>query len=337
MPLCAEVAFAPAPAQRRSRRTRRSRSLESVGAPLDIGPPLDIVPSHEMEDLPERLDVLELQRRLAEMGLYRGSIDGFYDPPTKTAIHALFLNQSVKKFELWPQERTITAARQLFCRIDGIDVGDIDGLPGPQTEHAFEIYEARQANGGKPDPKVEDWRDEPPPAPPAPKPASPAPKPAPSAGAPKWPRQGEVEGFFGAPGANQTSLELPFKMRIAWDPSKTVTRIQCHTKVRKHMERIWVRTLQHYGLAEIKRLRLDMYGGCLNVRRMRGGTAWSMHAFGIAWDVDPERNALKMRRDRATLDAPEYEAFWGFVYDEGAISLGRERNFDWMHFQFARF
>ena len=34
-----------------------------------------------------------------------------------------------------------------------------------------------------------------------------------------------------------------------------------------------------------------------------------MHAYGIAWDVDPERNKLKMGRDQATLDAPEYNAF----------------------------
>ena len=145
-----------------------------------------------------------------------------------------------------------------------------------------------------------------------------------------------MQEFFEAPGSNQTSLELPFRMRIAWDPAKTVTKVSCHTKVRAHLERIWVRTLEHYGLPEIQRLRLDMFGGCLNVRQMRGGTKWSMHAYGIAWDVDPARNALKMGRDQATLDAPEYDAFWGFVYDEGAISLGRERNFDWMHFQFAR-
>ena len=81
-----------------------------------------------------------------------------------------------------------------------------------------------------------------------------------------------MQEFFGPPGSNQTSLELPFRMRIAWDPAKTVTKVSCHTKVRAHLERIWVRTLEHYGLPEIQRLRLDMFGGCLNVRQMRGGT-----------------------------------------------------------------
>jgi predicted chitinase/peptidoglycan hydrolase-like protein with peptidoglycan-binding domain len=314
--LCAGVSIETG---RNARRVTRSaaaapHAMESAAQPAQVVRP----------------ELLDIQQRLSDMKLYLKTVDGLFGSATKTAIQALCLNQSVKNFDRWPDERLIVAARQLFCRIDGIDVGDIDGLVGPRTEQAFAVYAARQASGRDHDPAVENWRDEP--APPAAeaKPSRPAGK------GPVWPRQSEVEAFFGAPGSGQTTLELPFRMRIAWDPGKTVTRVSCHTKVRANLERIWVRTLNHYGLPEIQRLRLDMFGGCLNVRLMRGGTKWSMHSWGIAWDVDPARNALKMGRDQATLAAPEYKAFWGFVYDEGAISLGRERNFDWMHFQFAR-
>ena len=31
-----------------------------------------------------------------------------------------------------------------------------------------------------------------------------------------------------------------------------------------------------------------------------------------------------------------YEPFWRIVEGEGLLSLGRTRNFDWMHFQAAR-
>ena len=44
---------------------------------------------------------------------------------------------------------------------------------------------------------------------------------------------------------------------------------------------------------EIHRLRLDVWGGCLNVRKMRGGTRNSMHSWGIALDYDPQNNQLK--------------------------------------------
>ena len=37
----------------------------------------------------------------------------------------------------------------------------------------------------------------------------------------------------------------------------------------------------------------------------------------------------------AVFSGPEYDAFWSIVEKEGAFSLGRERNYDWMHFQFA--
>lgn len=45
---------------------------------------------------------------------------------------------------------------------------------------------------------------------------------------------------------------------------------------------------------------------------------------------------LKVHRPQARLSGTDYDAFWEFVEDEGGVSLGRERDYDWMHFQFAR-
>lgn len=145
-----------------------------------------------------------------------------------------------------------------------------------------------------------------------------------------------MSAFFGAKGTNQVKLDMPFPLRIAWDVEKQVRSYSCNQRVLVPMKRIWQRTLEHYGYEKIKQLRLDMFGGCLNVRQMRGGSAWSIHSWGCAYDVDPDRNQLKFKRASASLDGPEYIKFWEFVYDEGAISLGIERDYDWMHFQFAR-
>jgi putative chitinase len=278
------------------------------------------------------MDLREVQRRLSvePTDFYDGKVDGDYGPETATAIKALFDFQGVTDFEGWSDLRMIIGAGQVLCRMDGLAPGVIDGLMGPQTRDAFEAYAMRKLNNGNPAPVLENWRDEAVAADVA------SNAPATPATAPRWPREGDVRSFFGAPGSNQTTLILPFKMRLAWDLSKSVTKTSCNVNVHDHLKRIWQRTLDKYGFEEIQRLRLDLFGGCLNVRKKRGGSGWSMHAYGIAWDVDPERNALKMTRDDATLDSPEYDAFWGFVYDEGAISLGKEKNFDWMHFQFAR-
>ena len=97
-----------------------------------------------------------------------------------------------------------------------------------------------------------------------------------------------------------------------------------------------VRVLDHYGPERIRELGLDLFGGCLNVRRMRGGSAWSVHAWGAALDFDPERNQLRWGRARARFARPEYEKWWALWEAEGFLSLGRARDFDWMHVQAAR-
>lgn len=285
------------------------------------------------------MNLRDVQSRLAAAHLYSGKVDGDMGPLTRAALQAFLLQQAVKGFESWSADRRLVACEQLICRVDGIEVGAIDGLKGTQTKYAISVWDARQANGGKPAPAVEAWRDDA--AAPAAEPSRPLPSisssqvRAPSV-KPAWPRQSGMDAFYGPKGTGQVSLVLPYPMRLAWDLSEAVRKFSCHGKVRESLERIFVRTLDHYGLDEIKRLRLDLFGGCLNVRKMRGGSAWSIHSWGCAVDIDPEHNALNMHRAQASLDNPPYDAFWSFVYDEGAIGLGRERDYDWMHFQFAR-
>lgn len=282
------------------------------------------------------MDVRTLQSELKTMGLYAGPVDGIYGDKSDDAVEALLMNQGVAKSSQWSDKRQQVAGMQLVARLRGIEVGTIDGLAGPQTRHAFDVYDARAANGWKPVHEVEGWRGDSDETTPAVPPTRPLPKiETPAAPRVASPRQSRVREFYGEPGSGQVTLTLPFAMRIAWDLDKTVRSFSCHRRVREALEFVWKSTLDHYGMDRIRELRLDLYGGCLNVRKMRGGSAWSMHSWGIAQDVDPERNALKMGRDKATLDAPEYDAFWSFVYASGAISLGRERNYDWMHFQYA--
>ena len=73
-----------------------------------------------------------------------------------------------------------------------------------------------------------------------------------------------------------------------------------------------------------------------NNRPVRGAGRPSLHAWGIAVDLDPLRNAMYMRAPEAAFSGPEYDAFWSIVEGEGAFSLGRELGYDWMHIQFVR-
>jgi hypothetical protein len=164
-----------------------------------------------------------------------------------------------------------------------------------------------------------------------------APKqPIPATIKPVWPRQSECTRFYGAVGTNQTSLILPYPMKIAWDLRKTVKTITVHQKVHDSAKRCFDRIADAYSPEKRSEIGIDLFGGSLNVRKMRGGSAWSMHSWGIAIDFDPSRNQLQWGRDKARLAKADCNTFWRIWEDEGWVSLGRLRNYDWMHVQAAR-
>lgn len=130
-----------------------------------------------------------------------------------------------------------------------------------------------------------------------------------------------------------TTINLPYPMRLAWDLETIVTRMRCHKLVSQAFSDVFNDLECHYGYVEIKRLGIDLFGGCFNYRRMRGGTAWSTHAWGIAIDLDPARNKLRENHTTARFARPEYKPMIDIFYNNGFESLGIEKDYDWMHFQ----
>ena len=215
----------------------------------------------------------------------------------------------------------------------GFDPGPIDGRTGPKTRAA--IRAAQRWHGLKDDgiagakTMAALWPDRMPERDNAP--------PEKTCAAPGsiWPRQKGVASFFGEVGKHQVMLELPFTMRLAWDKRVAVRRFSIHEKVHDSARRCFERIADAYHPTERIDLGIDLFGGCLNVRKMRGGNSWSMHSWGIAIDFDPARNQLKWGRDKARLARADAEAFWRIWEDEGWLGLGRARNYDWMHIQAA--
>lgn len=151
-----------------------------------------------------------------------------------------------------------------------------------------------------------------------------------------WPKQSEMDAFFGKPGTNMTTIHFPFPMVLSWQPHTEVYRTSCNTKVKDSLVRVLQAVKEAYTWEEIQRLRLNSFGGCYNLRRMRGGTRWSTHAYGAALDFDTLNNALRMNSKQAAFAKPAYNKWWKCWEDEGWVSLGRARDFDWMHVQAAR-
>ena len=285
--------------------------------PAAASPPLD----------PSALTTAQLQELLRNAGAYAGPADGLEAQPFLDAMEKRLGQEAnaghlASGWEGWSASRRRFAVEQSLIRDAGIEVGEIDGLVGPQTTFARKSFQHVVTTG---QPLLIPGRDD---DPPQAEPAMPA--------AQNWPRQSLCNSVYGEVGQNQTVLMLPYRMRLAWNPGQEVNRFSCHEKVHDAFLRVFQKTLGEYGEARISDLGLDLFGGCLNVRRMRGGTRMSMHSWGIAVDLDPARNALEMTRDAAAFARPEYEPFWKIVEGEGLVALGRVRNFDWMHFQAAR-
>ena len=231
-------------------------------------------------------------------------------------------------FEEWLQSR-LTA--------HGFPVGIIDGRIGPITikaTKAFQLKHGLMGTGAADAATVTALRRSSSEAPV--RPSANAPEPGAPAAKPIWPKQATVPSFYGAVGTSQVRVDLPFTMKLAWDLSVSITKMTLHSKVAASAERALTRIAHEYNSADRADIGLDIFGGSLNVRRMRGGTAYSMHSWGIAIDFDPQRNQLKWGRDKARLAKADAIPFWNAWDEEGWVSLGRERNFDWMHVQAAR-
>lgn len=144
---------------------------------------------------------------------------------------------------------------------------------------------------------------------------------------------------YGQPGNpdNFTIIPLPYPMRIAWDIKTQVRKIQCHEDTAEAFTNVFETLLKHYGLKNLQDLGIDLFGGCVNVRTMRGSkTRWSRHAWGIAIDLDPARNGLKVKKPIAQFSKLEYEPMIDIFYQNGFISYGREKDYDWMHFELGK-
>lgn len=154
-----------------------------------------------------------------------------------------------------------------------------------------------------------------------------------------WPRSDETSmtTFYGLMGKHMASLSLPYEMRLAWDLDTIVKHITIHEKLIDSATRCFARILDAYPTAASRALiGIDLFGGSLAVRKMRGGTKFSVHSWGAAIDFDPARNQLTWGRDRARLAKPDADAFWKIWEEEGWVSLGRTKDYDWMHIQAAR-
>ncbi|MDO4221621.1 MAG: hypothetical protein Q4C88_05845 [Akkermansia sp.] len=151
----------------------------------------------------------------------------------------------------------------------------------------------------------------------------------------KWPTQAEVrtgKSIFGKVGDEGNLVNITPPYPLYYD-GKQVKTIRVHKLIADAVQRVLQRVLEHYGVERIHALGLDVYGGSYNFRKTTTGTKYSMHAWGVALDFDPEHNAYATKKPKARFSGPEYNYWWDCWEAEGFHSLGREADADWMHVQ----
>jgi hypothetical protein len=121
-------------------------------------------------------------------------------------------------------------------------------------------------------------------------------------------------------------IDLPFDMRVAWNPTQTLRRISVHEAAepyfRKALELIVERGQEQH---------VELFGGVYAPRRTAGSQAWSRHSWGIAIDIDPDGNQLRWGRDRARLPTEVART----MEDAAFYSSGLARDQDWADFSLS--
>lgn len=260
----------------------------------------------------------DIQGLLKAAGYYSGELDGDIGPKSITAVNKVLRNNATKLFAGWEQfslqRRAVTAA-QVILEAAGHEVGPLDGYAGMLTLHAMSQWQAPE-EPWRPDDHFQTIQ-------------------TPGAVRP-WGLQKDVERRFGPAAGPQCTagvVQSPYRLKVAWDLEQTVRQFRCHEAVADSATRVLSRVAGAYSVEDITRLGLDIWSGCFANRKKRGGTTLSMHAYGLAIDFDDTRNQLKWDHTRASLASADCNTWWRLWEEEGWLSLGRARDFDWMHVQ----
>jgi hypothetical protein len=139
--------------------------------------------------------------------------------------------------------------------------------------------------------------------------------------------------YYGSPGdeGNLVRFKMPYPMRLyTRSAPANLTSHRCHRKVKDSLEAVLKDLLDSFGLPWITENGLDVYGGCYNFRKKRGGNSYSKHAWGVAIDLNPAENGLHDHwPTKANMPEEAIEVF----ERHGWKSLGRLIGRDAMHFE----
>lgn len=108
-------------------------------------------------------------------------------------------------------------------------------------------------------------------------------------------------------------VDLPASLQLSWDRSVRITRIACHRKVRDRFAAVLMAIYKQKLWPH-----LNPFGGGYAFRIKRDSGQLSMHAFGAAWDFDPEGNPMRKPLRLCAMPIEVIETFEEHGFNSGA-------------------
>lgn len=219
--------------------------------------------------------------------------------------------------------RSFATLVQLHLEKTGHYRGAIDGWAGTKTHDAFHAFVAKQ----EVQPEID------------------LPVPEPVVEPPGWniilPHERDLNRFYGSSNSRGSYLEwfsFPVgNMRLYSRSGQSLSDRngdgkddhRCHKKVREGLEDALQEIFDTLGKDQFEEEGWNVYSGCFNYRRKRGGSTLSTHSWGIAIDINGGENAFRSSRTTFSDTAIDIMEKHGF------LSGGRAWGHDYMHFQAA--
>lgn len=149
-----------------------------------------------------------------------------------------------------------------------------------------------------------------------------------------WPAsdQASLRRFYGEPGDEKNLVMIEFPYPMFYDGQRA-TRTRVHRRCAESLLRVLVSIKSMLPSHPGARDEAEDYGGIFNFRPKRGGTTWSLHAWGAAIDLDADDNSF---RDSWPMKADMPLEIMEEFAKEGWLSAGAFWGYDAMHFQATR-
>lgn len=146
-----------------------------------------------------------------------------------------------------------------------------------------------------------------------------------------WPNpdQSSLRAFYGAPGDESNLVTVTFPYPMFYEGKRTF-KTRVNRKCADSLLRVLSAIGKSYGTDRGTMEEAEDYGGVYNFRLKRGGSSYSLHAYGAAIDLDADDNTF---RDNWPMKADMPLSIMEEFAREGWISAGAFWGYDAMHHQ----